>query len=251
MTELYSPSASELKFGDFNDPEAKTAKDPIESAAISESFVKDKIVYYRLTVKTKSGDEFKIRKRYRHFQDLQNRLGKLLNTEKLPALPKKQMKALVDHTTREFVSERQFQMNNYIQDLISLSQATELSSDICNSIQMALEEFFTSHRLSDEDPTMTEDEYIKMVRQSRQQSKSISDQFKSFLRQSKSNLFTGFGPNGGFGNTPASSSRSARNSTNEDDESVDDKRRGRAKSAFVKRQIPQADEDEDLKIEKH
>lgn len=144
MSAIASLSASEAKI------HSTEASDSITSAVISDSFIKDDIVYYRVIVKRASGLTMTIRKRYRHFQNLHETLSKYLTSEKLPALPRKQSKALVDHTSREFVYERQFQMNNYFQDIFTLAGAD-------NQVQSLVQRFFSSHVLS-EDNTHTVEE---------------------------------------------------------------------------------------------
>jgi hypothetical protein len=117
----------------------------IESASIIESFVNNRIVFYKIQIRRQGKDIF-VLKRFKHFETLlKNLLNMDYKTEKLPSLPEKKFKALVDHTAQEFIWERQFQLNNFLQDLLNYA------SDAQNHhiIQLALLEFFSKHVMAD------------------------------------------------------------------------------------------------------
>jgi hypothetical protein len=115
-----------------------------ETAAIVESFTKNDVVYYKISA-TKQGKTVYVRKRFKHFEALHKRLLKSnYDEERLPCLPEKRFKAFVDHTDQDFIWERQFHLNNYIQDLL------EYSSDPKHrAILQALKEFFEKDTIAD------------------------------------------------------------------------------------------------------
>jgi hypothetical protein len=99
--------------------------------------VLDDVVYYRVNVIAEH-QSYTVQKRYNQFVALHEALEKEFSGSKLPALPAKKWKFMVDHTDPEFVTQRQGELNTYIQALVSIEKvdtsktlANFLSTDKC------------------------------------------------------------------------------------------------------------------------
>jgi len=109
----------------------------ITGALIFTYAVDGDVVFFKMNVST-SFESFMIKKRYTQFAELYVALQQSFPEIKLPSLPEKHLKLIIDHTSPEFAFKRQTALNQFVQDLLAIREIE--NSD-------ALIEFFTSDRI--------------------------------------------------------------------------------------------------------
>lgn len=100
----------------------------ISSASISATCLKDGVVYYVIAI-TNGAETYSIFKRYQQFAELHKLLIRKFPDLRLPDLPRKQSKIIVDHLDEDFISRRQKKISGYIQALLS-TEKVESSAEV-------------------------------------------------------------------------------------------------------------------------